>query len=174
MRNPDAVVTFGDLWAFAEGLAGVDNLPATPITAEVQHWRTGHCVFQTSSPKTSTTFSSPTGLLKPFPLLRLPAELRNIIYGLAISTGKTFTIASACHPDDIQPLISKISREVRLEALPIFYTENEFDFHAFRHNFDHLLQYLTFVYCWAIMETNCIHITIRQTTWGEQTKDQNR
>ncbi|KAK4902038.1 hypothetical protein LTR27_000939 [Elasticomyces elasticus] len=114
------------------------------------------------------------GLVIRFPLLRLPAEVWNIIYGLAMPAGETFTIASACHPAIIQPANTKISRRVRLEALLIFYAENEFDLHAFRYNFDHLLQYLTFVYCWDITETDCIHIILRQTTWEELTKDQSR
>ncbi|KAK5716394.1 hypothetical protein LTR17_016367 [Elasticomyces elasticus] len=197
IRNPDALVTSGDLWAFAGVLEGVEDLPATSTTAQVQYSRTGLLRLldlfpddfhdfqfsdrilqllrqalalgraqESQAERLFHEFAKQQGLLEPFPLLRLPTELRNIIYGLAMPAGETFTIASACHPDVIQPAIIKISRQVRLEALSIFYSENEFDFHAFRYNFDHLLQYLTFVYCWAITEIGCIHITLRQTTWG--------
>ncbi|KAK3634514.1 hypothetical protein LTR56_015242 [Elasticomyces elasticus] len=154
IRNPDAVITSGDLWAFADGLAGIDNLPATPITAEVQHWRTGLLRLLDLFPEDFHDFQFSDRILqllrqalalgratqesqaeRTTETLSAPSPSRRTskhIYGLAMPTGNTFTIASACHPDDIQPPITKISRQVRLEALPIFYAENEFDFHALR------------------------------------------
>lgn len=68
------------------------------------------------------------------PLFRLPAELRNIIYEMAlpedhpISVGTTPWYSSTTVPPGTgtQPALTRTCRAIRHEALPIFYAENVF------------------------------------------------
>ncbi|KAK4544355.1 hypothetical protein LTR36_004246 [Oleoguttula mirabilis] len=62
------------------------------------------------------------------PLLKLPAELRNYIYTLAIVENKPirleFSILSKPHP--LEPTMLAVNWQVRRESLPIFYGRNIF------------------------------------------------
>ncbi|KAK3080483.1 hypothetical protein LTS18_000937 [Coniosporium uncinatum] len=62
---------------------------------------------------------------QPFRFLDLPAELRNKIYKLAVTTRepnshRTAFLAQHAH----QPAITKASRQIRAESLPLYYSEN--------------------------------------------------
>lgn len=61
--------------------------------------------------------------------LQLPAELRNIIYELAVL--KNHRILTTLDqipdiPDDIQPPLTQTCRQIREECLPIYYEQNVF------------------------------------------------
>lgn len=79
----------------------------------------------------------------PFPFLKLPPELRNEVYRyLAVQPGpirilvrddllrrdvkKNFGLPQN-YQDQTQPVVTKVSRQVREEALPLYYAENIFD-----------------------------------------------
>lgn len=56
-----------------------------------------------------------------FPFLKLPAELRNIIYKLVLVATPTTTVTSRT-----QPPLTKVCKQVRNEALSIYYAYNQF------------------------------------------------
>lgn len=57
---------------------------------------------------------------KPFPFLRLPAELRNTIYKMAVVSEDPIEITTP------QPAIAVVCRQLRNESLTLFYKENAF------------------------------------------------
>ena len=69
-------------------------------------------------------------------LLGLPAELREQIFIYAVSSKKpvvTFRLDSYqrdSYQEAVQPSITRVSRQVRREALPLFYDANEFVVHS--------------------------------------------
>ncbi|KAL2358816.1 hypothetical protein BJ546DRAFT_27787 [Cryomyces antarcticus] len=60
----------------------------------------------------------------PFPFLKLPAELRNVIYNLALV--ECHTIVMLVRPMTKQPALTRVCRQVRNECLPIYYGKNHF------------------------------------------------
>lgn len=60
------------------------------------------------------------------PLLRLPAELRNRIYELALTRQGPRKMIKAWDRPGRQPGLTRTCRAIRAEALPIFYSINEF------------------------------------------------
>lgn len=71
-------------------------------------------------------------------LMKLPAELRNLIYELVVVEAKTIDIVD---PDHVQggpgvserakqPGIAQVCRQLRREVLPIFYSQNTFRVNA--------------------------------------------
>jgi hypothetical protein len=69
-------------------------------------------------------------------LLDLPAELREHIFSLAVTSEKpivTFRLdkfQKESYTQAFQPAITKVSRQVRREALPLYYDCNEFIIHT--------------------------------------------
>jgi hypothetical protein len=74
-----------------------------------------------------------------FPFLKLPAEIRNKIYQLVVVSSSPITplksgrkrvlgldIYDNLH--HVQPSFTKVSRQIRLEALPLYYSKNVFRF----------------------------------------------
>ncbi|KUI63013.1 hypothetical protein VP1G_10131 [Cytospora mali] len=57
---------------------------------------------------------------KPFRFLNLPPELRNYIYRLALVQPATTDLAAP------QPALTRVNKQVRAEALSIYYAENKF------------------------------------------------
>ncbi|KUI72140.1 hypothetical protein VM1G_07431 [Cytospora mali] len=57
---------------------------------------------------------------KPFHFLNLPPEIRNDIYRLALVQPTTTDLASP------QPALTRVNKQVRAEALSIYYAENKF------------------------------------------------
>lgn len=82
----------------------------------------------------------------PSPLLKLPATVRNRIYSLLVVKrfpGNPITFNREPAPyfpesdnEHLQPALSKVSRQLRAEVLPIYYAENQFGLHIRRkHDF---------------------------------------
>ncbi|QDS68135.1 hypothetical protein FKW77_010277 [Venturia effusa] len=76
---------------------------------------------------------------QPFPFLKLSGELRNVIYKLVVTSSTPIeplqTIRKTVmklpiveRPHEKQPAITRVSRQLRSEALPFYYSENVFDF----------------------------------------------
>jgi hypothetical protein len=69
-------------------------------------------------------------------LLDLPAELREHIFSIAVTSEKpivTFRLdkfQKESYAQAFQPSITKVSRQVRREALPLYYDRNEFIIHT--------------------------------------------
>ena len=62
----------------------------------------------------------------PFPLLKLPAELRNRVYDFVLIKEGRLPLLEIDTP---QPALSRTSHQLRQETLPIFYSENTFFYH---------------------------------------------
>ncbi|TKA72565.1 hypothetical protein B0A49_06034 [Cryomyces minteri] len=60
----------------------------------------------------------------PFPFLKLPPELRNVIYNLALV--ECHTVRMLVRPMTKQPALARVCRQVRNECLPIYYGNNHF------------------------------------------------
>ena len=61
-------------------------------------------------------------------LLELPAELRAYIYELAVVTKRPIVVepwALKAHP--VQPPLTQVSRQIRGESLPAFFSQNAFE-----------------------------------------------
>lgn len=74
----------------------------------------------------------------PFRFLELPPELRNFVYKLVVVSnepiaprlsghGRLLMLPTYNDKNHVQPAITKVSRQLRQEALPLFYGENTFD-----------------------------------------------
>ena len=69
-------------------------------------------------------------------LFELPRELRDLIYDLALHSDKplvTFRVDDyqrESYVEAIQPGLTRISRQVRKESLPVFYSTNAFILHS--------------------------------------------
>lgn len=59
--------------------------------------------------------------VEPFPLLELPAELRNMVYEFVLTSPSALQRPA-------QPALTMACRQVRDEALPLFYSSNVFSF----------------------------------------------
>ncbi|KAJ9635226.1 hypothetical protein H2201_003240 [Coniosporium apollinis] len=68
-------------------------------------------------------------------LMRLPGELRNEIYRLVLVKKKTLRVTKDSIPK--QPQLTRVSRQIRKEAISIFYRENEFMVHAWGYDISH-------------------------------------
>lgn len=77
---------------------------------------------------------------RPFDFLKLSGELRNKIYLLVVVAPKSIKALEAPMPEkskrvgvarpveyQLQPAITKVSRQLRQEALPLYYSTNTFD-----------------------------------------------
>lgn len=70
------------------------------------------------------------------PLLALPAEIRECIFEFALTSDKplvTFRLDDfqrECYQEAVQPPLLNVNRQIRSEALPIYYGCNEFIFHT--------------------------------------------
>ena len=68
--------------------------------------------------------------------LELPAEIRELIYGWALKSDKpTVTFLLDYHQRDVytegvQPALTRVSKQVRKESLPVFYASNDFVLHT--------------------------------------------
>lgn len=58
------------------------------------------------------------------PLMRLPGELRNEIYRLVLVSNNQLRVTKSSIPT--QPPLTMVSRQIRKEAIAIFYHENKF------------------------------------------------
>lgn len=72
------------------------------------------------------------------PLLELPAELRNEIYGLVLCKNDRIVVSSAGY--EREGLLS-VCKQVRQEALKIYYYENKFVVEVHKWNSDNLLAF---------------------------------
>ncbi|KAK5013629.1 hypothetical protein LTR60_003383, partial [Cryomyces antarcticus] len=89
----------------------------------------------------------------PFPFLKLPAELRNLVYRFVL----VFQERIAFHHEHAtamaqssQPPLTKVSRQIRAESLPVFYGGNWFECGRFFASFLNLLGWFK-----AIGNHNC-------------------
>ncbi|KAK5127818.1 hypothetical protein LTR85_004934 [Meristemomyces frigidus] len=95
---------------------------------------------------------------QPFRFLDLPPELRNRVYDDLVVTEAPL-LPSACQhtsrPSAAQPDITRVCRQIRQEALPMFYGLNQFDVHIHRCDFAYFIDYMD-----TIGEHNRKHIKI--------------
>lgn len=74
--------------------------------------------------------------MPPSRLLTLPAEIRSLIFEYAVTFDKTAvtfrldTYQQDCYSQAVQPPLTKVSRQVRFESLPIYYECNDFILHS--------------------------------------------
>jgi hypothetical protein len=84
--------------------------------------------------------------------MRLPAELREIIFEHALTSSKqvvAFRLLDDYQREDseeaIQPPLTRVSRQVRAESLPVFYRCSDFVLHADKSRLDESRQWLQYV-----------------------------
>ncbi|KAK3645652.1 hypothetical protein LTR56_003747 [Elasticomyces elasticus] len=112
-----------------------------------------------------------TGAIKPFPFMELPPELRNRIYEKCIDGDQYLIIPGDCHhgPDQrdppLQPAITRVSRNIRIESLAMFYSVNKFEFHALRFDFSRLIAHLDWVSTWAVKAIKQVRIFMNEVAW---------
>lgn len=93
-------------------------------------------------PRYSLRRSKVEDVEQPFPFLKLSRELRNAIYKLVVTSSSpisplhkinktVMSLPIVEHPHEKQPAITRVSRQLRSEALPIYYSENTFEFTNF-------------------------------------------
>jgi hypothetical protein len=85
-------------------------------------------------------------------LLGLPAELREIIFEHALTSSKqvvAFRLLDDYQREDsreaIQPPLTRVSRQIRAESLPVFYRCNDFVLHADKSRLDESRRWLQYV-----------------------------
>lgn len=87
--------------------------------------------------------------VQPFRLLGLPAELRNLIYEYCVTSDESVLLPATCEPPGelptVQPPVTKVCRQIRQEALPLFYECNKFEAFILGCDFRHLIRYAEFI-----------------------------
>ena len=68
-------------------------------------------------------------------ILTIPAEIRSLIFAYAVTTDVVMTYRLDAYSRDsyteaIQPALTRVSRQIRAESLPLFYECNEFVLHT--------------------------------------------
>ena len=85
--------------------------------------------------------------MKALRFLDLPAEIRNRIYEHALPQDAMLLLPGACTHQSVtsavQPALTRVCRQVRAEALPVFYAENCFVAHVHRFDVGHFIHFMT-------------------------------
>ena len=75
----------------------------------------------------------------------LPPELRHRIYGYAVTSAEALLFPSVCKhtsaPLSAQPSITRVCRQMRKEALPLFYVLNKFEAHVYTFDFSYFIKH---------------------------------
>ncbi|KAK5714282.1 hypothetical protein LTR17_017288 [Elasticomyces elasticus] len=103
--------------------------------------------------------------VKPFRLLDLPRELRDAIYSYATVVDEHLLLSGPCMHEDritaVQPAITRVNRQARQEALPIFYSDNTFEAHITDSDFGFFISHMQII---GIQSLSLIqHITFSST-----------
>ncbi|KAK4959837.1 hypothetical protein LTR10_002725 [Elasticomyces elasticus] len=88
-------------------------------------------------------------IVTPSRLLDLPPEIRNQICTLAVTATVSLLVPATCDhvgwQDAAQPAITRVNRQIRKEALPIFYCENIFEAHVHSLDFGYFLSFMQII-----------------------------
>ncbi|KAK5740370.1 hypothetical protein LTR17_004633 [Elasticomyces elasticus] len=109
-------------------------LPIFPITASTIAKITDNKYHNTSCPTSqigsSMMATSTAPVIQDCPLMRLPPELRDSIYELAVVEKYTLTISTISydcnHQESHQPALAKTCRQLRNEVLAVYFRSNNF------------------------------------------------
>ncbi|KAK3636523.1 hypothetical protein LTR56_014149 [Elasticomyces elasticus] len=105
--------------------------------------------------------------VKPFRLLDLPRELRDVIYRYATVEDEHLLLSGPCTHQDwpkaVQPAITRVNRQLRHEILPMFYTENTFEAHITNFDFGFFLSHMQVI---GPQNLSCIQHVVLSNTRG--------
>ncbi|KAK3071241.1 Tap42 interacting protein [Teratosphaeriaceae sp. CCFEE 6253] len=119
-------------------------------------------VMQTSLTEKQNTVAT-------FPFMKLPPELRNHVYELCMSPGTQYNAipgACGCYQKDTRciraPPITETCRQIRTEALPVFYICTDIEHHVRRTDFSRLFAHCKSIRAWGVKRIGSIDIRLAE------------
>ena len=96
----------------------------------------------------------------------LPPELRNKIYGYCVTSNKALLLRGTCickpplEELALRPSVTRVCRQLRAEALPLFYLLNEFEAHINKCDFRHFIREAKKIRAAGIFKIGKVHFEI--------------
>ena len=108
-----------------------------------------------------------------FPPLSLPPELRNDVYRLALIKAGRISFERGNHRLDERavPALLQVCRQMRDEALPIYFGENSFSFFIMPRSPHRLLQFLTTIVHQLLKQCTSVILLETGCRWCESSED---